>query len=192
MSRVLCVTSLADGGSAFPPSLLLEELNTIVDVKLDGPPVPLVAHQQRAELQAALAVRFRGNAQVHEVSLQVSLHRNPLRLGPGTLQHAALPCERSRGQFEENPPVCQDTEAGFLPDLGGVHLLLAAGGLAGEETGGLFFRGGRPGPFFFTITSAFSFTSSFSSSASESSVTESAEFPDMTARQGTNSKRILA
>lgn len=72
------------------------------------------------------------------------------------------------------------------PDLGGIHLLLwalATDGLTGEGMGGLFFRGGRPGPFFFTVTSDFSFTSSFSSSASESSEKESAEFPDITAGQ---------
>jgi len=51
--------------------------------------------------------------------------------------------------------------------------------------GALFFRGGRPGPFFFTITSVFSLTSSlaFSSSASESSEKESAELPDITVGQ---------
>lgn len=80
VSRVLCIFSLADGGSALPPSLLLEELDAIVDIKLDGPPVPLVAHKQGAEFQAALAVCFRGNSQFHEVSLQVRLHCNPLRL----------------------------------------------------------------------------------------------------------------
>lgn len=75
-----------------------------------------------------------------------------------------------------------------VPDFGGTHLLLCvldAGGLTGRGVvaGGLFFRGGRPGPFFFfTTTSVFSFTSSFSSSASESSEKESAELPDMTAR----------
>lgn len=70
--------------------------------------------------------------------------------------------------------------------MGGIHLLLwalATDGLTGEGMGGLFFRGGRPGPFFFTVTSDFSFTSSFSSSASESSEKESAEFPDITAGQ---------
>lgn len=80
VSQVLCIFSLADRSSALPPSLLLEELDAIVDVKLDGPPVPLVAHQQGAEFQAAFAVCFRRNSQVHEVSLEVSLHRNPLRL----------------------------------------------------------------------------------------------------------------
>lgn len=51
-----------------------------MDVKLDGPPVSLVAHQQRAEFEAALAVRLRRDSQLHEVSLQVSLHCYTLRL----------------------------------------------------------------------------------------------------------------
>lgn len=74
----------------------------------------------------------------------------------------------------------------LLPDLGGIHLLLwtlAGGGLTGEETDALFFRGGRPGPFFFTTTSGFSLDSSFSSSASEFSEKESAELPDITVGQ---------
>lgn len=81
----------------------------------------------------------------------------------------------------------EDFEGWLLPDFGGTHLLLCAldaGGLTGRgvAAGGLFFRGGRPGPFFFfTTSSVFSFTSSFSSSASESSEKESAELPDMTA-----------
>lgn len=90
--------------------------------------------------------------------------------------------------------VLEDFEGWLLPDFGGTHLLLCvldAGGLTGRGVGagGLFFRGGRPGPFFFfTTTSVFSFTSSFSSSASESSEKESAELPDMTA--GKSSKRV--
>lgn len=109
VSQVLCVFSLADRGGALPPSLLLEELDAIVDVKLDGPPVPLVAHQQGAEFQAALAVCFGRNAQIHEVPLQVSLHGNPLRLWPGTLQDASLPWEGRYGQFEQNKLVYQKT-----------------------------------------------------------------------------------
>lgn len=59
---------------------------------------------------------------------------------------------------------------------------LANDGLTtGDGTGAFFFRGGRPGPFFFTVTSVFSLISSFTSSASESSEKESAELPDMTA-----------
>lgn len=64
----LCL-ALADRGGAFPPALLLQQLDAVVDVKLDGPPVPLVAHQQRAEFQAALTVRLRRDSQLHEVSL---------------------------------------------------------------------------------------------------------------------------
>ncbi|TNN85205.1 hypothetical protein EYF80_004555 [Liparis tanakae] len=51
-----------------------EQLDAVVNVELDGPPVPLVAHQQRAEFEAALAVRFRRDSQLYEVPLQVSLH----------------------------------------------------------------------------------------------------------------------
>lgn len=36
--------ALADCGSAFPPPLLLQELDAIVDVELDCSPVSLVAH----------------------------------------------------------------------------------------------------------------------------------------------------
>lgn len=83
--------ALADRGGTFPPPLLLQQLDAVVDVKLDGPPVSLVTHQQGAEFEAALAVRLGGDAQLHEVSLQVSLHCYTLRLRPGTLQHATLP-----------------------------------------------------------------------------------------------------
>lgn len=69
----LC-SALADRGGAFPPPLLLQQLDAVVDVKLDGPPVSLVAHQQGAEFEAALAVRLGGDPQLHEVSLEVSLH----------------------------------------------------------------------------------------------------------------------
>lgn len=62
-------SALADRGGALPPPLLLQQLDAVVDVELDGPPVSLVAHQQRAEFKAALAVGLRGDAQLHEVSL---------------------------------------------------------------------------------------------------------------------------
>lgn len=61
--------ALADRGSAFPPTLLLQELDAVVDVKLDGPPVSLVAHQQGAKFETALTVRLRRHSQFHEVSL---------------------------------------------------------------------------------------------------------------------------
>lgn len=61
--------ALADRGSTFPPPLLLQQLDTVVDVKLYGPPVSLVAHQQRAEFEAALAVSLCRDSQLHEVSL---------------------------------------------------------------------------------------------------------------------------
>ena len=86
--------SLANCGGAFPPPLLLQQLDAVVDVKLDCPPVSLVAHQQGTEFEAALAVRLRGDAQLHEVSLQVSLHCYTLRLRPGTLQYTTLACEK--------------------------------------------------------------------------------------------------
>lgn len=72
--------SLADRGSTFPPALLLQELDAVVDVKLDGPPVSLVAHQQGAQFETALTVRLCRHSQLHEVSLEVSLHRDSLRL----------------------------------------------------------------------------------------------------------------
>lgn len=72
--------SLADRGSTFPSALLLQELDAVVDVKLDGPPVSLVAHQQGAKFETALTVRLCRHSQLHEVSLEVSLHCNSLRL----------------------------------------------------------------------------------------------------------------
>jgi len=65
---------LADRGSVFSPPLLLQQLDAVVNVELDRPPVSLVAHQQRAEFEAALTVRFRRDSQLYEVPLQVSLH----------------------------------------------------------------------------------------------------------------------
>ena len=80
-SAVCCPCfALADGGGAFPPALLLQQLDAVVDIKLDGPPVSLVAHQQGAEFKAALTVRLRRDSQLHEVSLEVSLHCYALRL----------------------------------------------------------------------------------------------------------------
>lgn len=52
MIRVLfwaSVFDLADRGGAFPPPLLLQQLDAVVHVKLNSPPVSLVAHQQGAE-----------------------------------------------------------------------------------------------------------------------------------------------
>lgn len=95
-----CVISLffalADRGGAFPPALLLQQLDAVVDVKLDRPPVSLVTDQQGAEFEAAFTVCLCRNAQLHEVSLQVSLHCYTLRLWPGSLQHSTLPCEKKR------------------------------------------------------------------------------------------------
>lgn len=85
-------SALADCSRALPPPLLLQQLDAVVDVELDRPPVSLVAHQQRAEFEASFAVRLRGDAQFHEVSLQVSLHCYTLGFWPGTLQDTALPC----------------------------------------------------------------------------------------------------
>lgn len=57
------------GGGAFSPPLLLQQLDAVVHIKLDGSPVPLVANQQGAQFQAAFTVRFGGDAQLQEVSL---------------------------------------------------------------------------------------------------------------------------
>ena len=64
-----------------------------MDIELDGPPVSLVTHQQGAKFETALTVRLSGDAQFHEVSLEVGLHCYTLSLGPGALQHAALSYE---------------------------------------------------------------------------------------------------
>lgn len=190
MVRVLCRRHLAHGRGAFPPPLLLQQLDAVVNVKLDRPPVPLVAHQQGAEFEAALAVGLRRHSQLHEVPLQVGLHGYALVLWPGALKYATLPCGREekaqdqiyRGRGRRFGR--SSAESGrWSPDLGGMHRLLwtlAIDGQTEEGTVALFFRGGRPGPFFFTVTSAFSLTSSFSSSASDSSEKDSAELPDIT------------
>lgn len=44
LSHICVFFALADRSSAFPPALLLQQLDAIVDVKLNGPPVSLVAH----------------------------------------------------------------------------------------------------------------------------------------------------
>lgn len=49
--------------------LLLQELDAVVDVELDGPPVPVVAHEHWAQLQAALAVGFGRDPELQEVLL---------------------------------------------------------------------------------------------------------------------------
>lgn len=74
----VCV--LTDSGSALPPALLLQELDAVVDVKLDGSPISLVAHQQGAKFQTALTVSLGWHSQLHEVPLEVSLHSDTLRL----------------------------------------------------------------------------------------------------------------
>lgn len=84
--------ALANCSSTFSPPLLLQQLDPVVDIKLDGSPVSLVAHQQGAEFQAAFTVRLRGDTQVQEVLLEVRLHSYALRLGPGSLQDAAFSC----------------------------------------------------------------------------------------------------
>lgn len=61
--------ALAHRSSAFPPPLFFQQLDAVVDVKFDGPPVSLVAHQHRAEFEAALTVRLCWDSQLHEVSL---------------------------------------------------------------------------------------------------------------------------
>lgn len=85
---ILCGTSLSqhsvcvltDSSSTLPPALLLQELDAVVDVKLDGPPISLVAHQQGAKFQTALTVSLGWYSQLNEVPLEVSLHSDTLRL----------------------------------------------------------------------------------------------------------------
>lgn len=72
------------------PLVLLQQLNAVVAVELDGPPVAVVADQQGALLQAALAVGLGGDSELCDVSGQVLLDRRTLRLWPGALQDASL------------------------------------------------------------------------------------------------------
>ncbi len=88
---VLLWSAHGGGLASVSASLFLQELDAVVAVELDGSPVALVADEQRAELQASLTVRLRRNTQLHDVPLQVRLHRHSLRLRPRPLQHAALP-----------------------------------------------------------------------------------------------------
>lgn len=96
----VCV--LTDSGSALPPALLLQELDAVVDVKLDGPPISLVAHQQGAKFQTALTVSLGWHSQLNEVPLEVSFHSDTLRLWPGTLQYATLSCEVEEELLKRN------------------------------------------------------------------------------------------
>lgn len=77
-------------GFVFTPLVLLQQLNAVVAVELDGSPVAVVADQQRALLQAALAVRFGGHSEFGDVLGQVLFDGRPLRLRPGTLQDTSL------------------------------------------------------------------------------------------------------
>lgn len=120
------------------------------------------------------------------------LHARPPTRGASAHRASLRDCKeevwQSVKKMGENNQIYRVMSEAWLPDLGGMHLLLwtlAIVGVTGGGMGALFFRGGRPGPFFFTITSAFSLTSSFSSSASESEK-ESAELPDITVGQRWN------
>lgn len=64
----------------FTPLVLLQQLNAVVAVELDGSPVAVVADQQGALLQAALAVGFGGDSELGNVSSQVLLNGRTLRL----------------------------------------------------------------------------------------------------------------
>lgn len=61
-------------------------------VEFDGPPVAVVADQQGALLQAALAVGLGRHPELIDVLVQVLLHGRPLCLGPGALQDTSFPC----------------------------------------------------------------------------------------------------
>lgn len=75
---------------AVPPLVLLQQLDAVVAVELDGPPVTVVVDQQGALLQAALAVGLGGDSQFVNVLSQVLFYRCALRLRPGTLQDTSL------------------------------------------------------------------------------------------------------
>lgn len=81
------LTASADGHGGRTLSLLgfLQQLDTIVTVEFNSPPISSVRHQQGAELQTAFAVGFGGHAQLHNVTHQVGLHGRPLCLRPGPL-----------------------------------------------------------------------------------------------------------
>lgn len=99
---------------AFTPLILLQQLNAIVAVKLNGPPVPLVANQQRTLLQAALAVGLGGHAELVDVLGQVLLHCRALCLRPGTLQNATLPWQKA---FEEKTNVQPEWSVVYLAEV---------------------------------------------------------------------------
>lgn len=61
-------------------------------VELNGAPVAVVADQQGALLQAALAVGLGRHPELVDVLGQVLLYGRSLRLRPGPLQDASLPC----------------------------------------------------------------------------------------------------
>ncbi|KAG7241268.1 hypothetical protein INR49_025786, partial [Caranx melampygus] len=54
----------------FTPLVLLQQLNAVVAVELDGSPVTVVADQQGALLQAALTVSFGGDSELGDISSQ--------------------------------------------------------------------------------------------------------------------------
>ena len=93
----------------FTPLVFLQQLNAIVTVELDGSPVTLVADQQGALLQAALAVGLRGDSELRDVLGQVLLDCCALRLWPGTLQDASLSCSGGEvkcfNDFSYSPPL---------------------------------------------------------------------------------------
>lgn len=64
----------------FTPLVFLEQLNAVVAVELNGSPVAVVVDQQRTLLQAALAVRFGGDAELCDVLGKVLLNCCSLRL----------------------------------------------------------------------------------------------------------------
>lgn len=67
-------------GVAVAPLVFLQQLDAVVAVELDGSPVAVVADQQRALLQATLAVCLGGDPELGDVSGQVLLDRRALRL----------------------------------------------------------------------------------------------------------------
>lgn len=77
-------------GLIFTPLVLLEQLNAVVAVELNSPPVSVVADQQGALLQTALTVCLSRDSEFSDVLGQVLLNRRPLRLRPGSLQDASL------------------------------------------------------------------------------------------------------
>lgn len=62
-------------GRPFSSLDLLQQLNAVVAVELDGSPVAVVVDQERAVLQAALTVGFGRNSELRDVLVQMLLHR---------------------------------------------------------------------------------------------------------------------